>query len=64
MIRTAPLWGLHMRNRMLHDGSALTVRDAITRHGGQAASTITGPNGFNSLTGNQPAKLFAFLDSL
>jgi CxxC motif-containing protein (DUF1111 family) len=64
MIRTAPLWGLHMRNRMLHDGSALTVQDAILRHGVQAAPTVTGTNGFNSLNGTQKAKLFAFLDSL
>jgi CxxC motif-containing protein (DUF1111 family) len=64
MIRTAPLWGLHMRNRMLHDGSATTVKDAITRHHGQAEPTVTGTNGFNSLSGNDKAKLFAFLDSL
>ena len=64
MIRTAPLWGLHMRNRMLHDGSATTVKDAITSHHGQAESTVTGTNGFNSLNGTQKAKLFAFLDSL
>ena len=64
MIRTAPLWGLHMRNRMLHDGSALTPKDAITSHHGQAESTVTGTGGFNSLNGTQKAKLFAFLDSL
>ena len=35
-VRTAPLWGLRTKPQMLHDGSALTVEDAILRHGGQA----------------------------
>jgi CxxC motif-containing protein (DUF1111 family) len=37
MIRTAPLWGLRTRPQLLHDGSALTVRDAINRHQNQGA---------------------------
>jgi len=36
MIRTAPLWGLRTRPQLLHDGSALTLRDAIAAHRGQA----------------------------
>src|SRR5215469_1375205 len=36
-IRTAPLWGLRLRPRLMHDGASLTFRDAITRHGGEAA---------------------------
>ena len=29
MIRTAPLWGLRVRPQLLHDGSALTIDEAI-----------------------------------
>ena len=31
-MRTAPLWGLRTRNRMMHDGTALTPEEAILRH--------------------------------
>jgi Di-haem oxidoreductase, putative peroxidase/Conserved hypothetical protein 698 len=33
--RTAPLIGLHQRQRYLHDGRAATLRDAILAHGGE-----------------------------
>jgi CxxC motif-containing protein (DUF1111 family) len=33
--RTAPLIGLHQRQRYLHDGRAATLRDAILVHGGE-----------------------------
>ena len=36
-IRTAPLWGLRTRNRLMHDGLSFTREDAIRRHGGQGA---------------------------
>ena len=35
-IRTAPLWGVRLRPRMMHDGGSLTFRDAIHRHSGEA----------------------------
>jgi len=35
-IRTAPLWGVRLRPRLMHDGAALTFRDAILRHRGEA----------------------------
>src|ERR1700692_3302892 len=35
-IRTAPLWGVRLRPRWLHEGSSLTLADAITRHRGEA----------------------------
>jgi CxxC motif-containing protein (DUF1111 family) len=60
-IRTAPLWGLRTRTRLMHDGQSLTIRDAILRHGGQAASTVTN---FNALSPSDSAKLFQFLNSL
>ncbi|MEP6504970.1 MAG: putative sulfate exporter family transporter, partial [Betaproteobacteria bacterium] len=34
--RTAPLVGLHLRTRYLHDGRAATLRDAVLAHGGEA----------------------------
>ena len=36
-IRTAPLWGLRTRNRLMHDGLTFTKQEAIERHAGQAA---------------------------
>jgi len=60
-IRTAPLWGLRTRTRLMHDGQSLTIRDAILRHGGQAASAVTN---FNALSPSDSAKLFQFLNSL
>jgi CxxC motif-containing protein (DUF1111 family) len=36
-IRTAPLWGVRLRPRLMHDGASLTLLDAITRHRGEAS---------------------------
>jgi CxxC motif-containing protein (DUF1111 family) len=36
-MRTAPLWGVRLRPRLMHDGASLTFRDAIARHRGEAA---------------------------
>lgn len=35
--RTAPLWGLRLRERFLHDGRARSVHQAIALHGGEAS---------------------------
>ena len=35
-MRTAPLWGLHVRTRRLHDGRAATLDDAVRGHAGTA----------------------------
>ena len=35
-IRTAPLWGVRLRPRLMHDGASLTFRDAVLRHRGEA----------------------------
>ena len=35
-MRTAPLWGLRLRDRYLHDGRATTVDYAIRAHDGEA----------------------------
>jgi hypothetical protein len=61
LIRTAPLWGLRTRNRLMHDGLSFTKDEAIARHAGQAAGVISN---FNTLTDLQKAQIMAFLDSL
>ena len=38
-VRTAPLWGLRTRNRLIHDGESRKLIEAIVRHQGQAAET-------------------------
>jgi CxxC motif-containing protein (DUF1111 family) len=39
-VRTAPLWGLKNRSRLLHTGETLTIDEAIRRHGGEALPVI------------------------
>jgi CxxC motif-containing protein (DUF1111 family) len=61
MVRTAPLWGLRNRNRLMHDGQTLTLTDAIVRHGNEAAPVI---QNYRNLNGTQVNQLNAFLASL
>jgi CxxC motif-containing protein (DUF1111 family) len=61
LMRTAPLWGLRTRNRLMHDGLSFTKDDAIQRHAGQAANVTAA---FNQLDDTQKAQIMAFLDSL
>jgi CxxC motif-containing protein (DUF1111 family) len=60
-IRTPALWGLRFRRPLLHDGSAATIEDAITRHGGEAALAS---QGYRQGTAEDRAALLAFLRSL
>lgn len=60
-MRTAPLWGLRTRNRLMHDGTSLTREGAILRHGGQASGVTTRYRGLSS---TEKAQLAAFLNSL
>jgi len=60
-IRTAPLWALRTRNRLMHDGLSFTLEDAIGRHGGQASGVR---QLFNALPAAQKAAVIAFLNSL
>src|SRR5262249_15388856 len=39
-VRTAPLWGLRFRTRLMHDGVTVTLRDAILRHAGEADQSV------------------------
>jgi CxxC motif-containing protein (DUF1111 family) len=72
MMRTAPLWGLRTRDRLMHDGGSsspptnsgaqsFTMNEAILRHAGQATPSRTA---FQALTQFQKAQLFKFLKSL
>jgi CxxC motif-containing protein (DUF1111 family) len=60
-VRTAPLWGLRARTRLMHDGATVTRTDAIQRHDGEATFVI---NNFNSLNATQRARVITFLNSL
>ena len=60
-IRTAPLWALRTRNRLMHDGLTFTKQEAIQRHAGQAAGVT---RRYNALPTRQKNQLLAFLDSL
>jgi CxxC motif-containing protein (DUF1111 family) len=60
-LRTPPLWGMRTRDRLLHDGSALTRNDAILRHGGEAAGVVSH---YNALSTTQKNNLITFLNSL
>src|SRR6185295_8143615 len=71
-VRTAPLWGLRTRDRLMHDGGSsspptnngaqsFTMNDAILRHAGQATASR---NGFLALTSAQRVQLLRFLKSL
>ena len=59
--RTTPLWGLGMRGRLLHDGRATNVPDAILAHDGEAAAAT---KAFRQLTWHEQASLLAFLLAL
>jgi len=37
-MRTAPLWGVRFRTRLMHDGASYTFSDAILRHSGEAST--------------------------
>ncbi len=60
-IRTAPLWGLRTRNRLMHDGLSFTKPEAIARHAGQATAA---KNAYDALSQAQKDQVLAFLDSL
>lgn len=60
-LRTAPLWGIRARNRLMHEGLMITITDSIQLHAGQATAAR---NAFNSLSAAQRADLVAFVLSL
>jgi CxxC motif-containing protein (DUF1111 family) len=60
-VRTAALWGMRTRGRLMHDGDTVNRNEAILRHAGQAAGTIVN---YNNLSTTQKNQLILFLNSL
>jgi CxxC motif-containing protein (DUF1111 family) len=60
-MRTAPLWALRTRNRLMHDGLSFTKEEAIARHANQGTRAR---NAFNALSAAEKAVMMKFLDSL
>ena len=61
MMRTAPLWGVRAKSRLLHDGRAEDIGGAIGFHDGQAA---TARDAFLALSPAQQQKLIDFLNTI
>jgi CxxC motif-containing protein (DUF1111 family) len=60
-LRTAPLWGMRTRGRLMHDGETTNRNDSILRHGGEATFVI---NNYRNLSTTQKNQLITFLQSL
>ncbi len=60
-IRTAPLWGVRLHSRLMHDGASVTLLDAILRHRGEAEHVA---DKFEKLKPSQKEALLEFLRSL
>jgi CxxC motif-containing protein (DUF1111 family) len=60
-IRTAPLWGVRLHSRLMHDGASVTLLDAILRHRGEAEHVI---DKFEKLKPSEKEALLEFLRSL
>jgi len=60
-IRTAPLWGVRLRPRLMHDGASLTFLDAILRHRGEATHVS---QQFEKLKREDQEAIIEFLKSL
>ena len=60
-IRTAPLWGVRLRPRLMHDGASVTFRDAILRHAGEARHVTAQ---FERLKSEDQEAIIEFLKSL
>ncbi len=59
--RTAPLWGLRFRPRLLHDGRTTSVDEAIRAHGGEAAAAT---QGYINASPEDRALLLAYLGTI
>ena len=60
-VRTAPLWGVRLRTRLMHDGVSVTLRDAVLRHAGEADQAA---RGFRRLSSKDQEAILEFLRSL
>jgi len=61
LVRTAPLWGMRTRARLMHDGLSISRTDAILRHANQAAGSVAA---FARLSAAQQSDVIEFLNSL
>jgi CxxC motif-containing protein (DUF1111 family) len=60
-IRTAPLWGVRLHSRLMHDGASVTLLDAILRHRGESEHVT---QKFEKLKPAEKEALLEFLRSL
>ena len=60
-MRTAPLWGIRVRNHLLHDGRCGDVPCAVRAHDGQGAAAR---NAFNALSSANQHYIVQFVRSL
>jgi CxxC motif-containing protein (DUF1111 family) len=60
-IRTAPLWGVRLHSRLMHDGASVTLLDAILRHRGEAEHVT---DKFEKLKPGEKEALLEFMRSL
>jgi CxxC motif-containing protein (DUF1111 family) len=60
-LRTAPLWGVRFRNRLMHDGGSTTLRDAILRHREEAFESA---HRFERMSAADQQAILEFLSSL
>jgi CxxC motif-containing protein (DUF1111 family) len=60
-VRTAPLWGVRLRTRLMHDGASVTLGDAIRRHRGEASEEA---RRFKALPPSDQEAVLEFLRSL
>src|SRR5262249_47311997 len=61
LMRTAPVWGIRFRTKLLHDGRATDVPTAIRAHDGQGANAA---QQFNRLGSRDQNSLVNFVRSL
>jgi CxxC motif-containing protein (DUF1111 family) len=61
MIRTAPLWGVRAKSRLLHDGRAVDLATAISLHDGQGKAAS---QAFGALSASDSTDLLNFLGSI
>jgi CxxC motif-containing protein (DUF1111 family) len=60
-LRTQALWGVRTKTRFMHDLRSESLGNAILRHGGEAAGSVSQ---FRALTQKERNQILAFLNSL
>jgi CxxC motif-containing protein (DUF1111 family) len=60
-VRTAPLWGVRLRPRLMHDAASLTFLDAVLRHRREAEQAS---QRFRHSNRSDQASIIEFLSSL